>query len=204
MSFAMTPAEREAFLKDVHVAIIAIADEGRGPLAVPIWYSYEPTGEIQIVTDRDSRKGELIARHRRFSLCVQTETSPYRYVSVEGPVTAIEPVDVEKHLRPVARRYLGEQDGGSVRRVDRRPVVPDRHRGDTHAAGALAQRRLRQAPLTVGRGSARWTSCWAVSISTPVGARLRTFPVNLGVSQQLRLVRCAGPHFQQRHRWEEQ
>ena len=111
MSFAMTPAEREAFLKDVHVAIIGIADEGRGPLAVPIWYSYEPTGEIQIVTERDSRKGGLIARHRRFSLCVQTETAPYKYVSVEGPVTATEPVDVEKHLRPIARRYLGEKGG---------------------------------------------------------------------------------------------
>jgi len=111
MSFAMTAAEREAFLRDVHVAIIAIADEGRAPLAVPIWYSYEATGEVQIITDRDSRKGQLIARHRRFSLCVQTETAPYRYVSVEGPVTSTEPVDVEKHLRPLARRYLGQQGG---------------------------------------------------------------------------------------------
>jgi nitroimidazol reductase NimA-like FMN-containing flavoprotein (pyridoxamine 5'-phosphate oxidase superfamily) len=111
MSLAMTTAEREAFLRDVHVAIIAISDEGRGPLAVPIWYSYEATGELQIITDRDSRKGQLIARHRRFSLCVQTETAPYRYVSVEGPVTAMEPVDVETHLRPLARRYLGQQGG---------------------------------------------------------------------------------------------
>jgi PPOX class probable F420-dependent enzyme len=111
MSFAMTSAEREAFLRDVHVAIIAITDEGRAPLTVPIWYSYEATGELQIITDRDSRKGQLIERHRRFSLCVQTETAPYRYVSVEGPVTAIEPVDVETHLRPLARRYLGQQGG---------------------------------------------------------------------------------------------
>ena len=111
MSFAMTSAEREAFLRDVHVAIIGITDEGRGPLTVPIWYSYEATGELQIITDRDSRKGQLIARHRRFSLCVQTETAPYRYVSVEGPVTAMEPVDVETHLRPLARRYLGVKGG---------------------------------------------------------------------------------------------
>jgi nitroimidazol reductase NimA-like FMN-containing flavoprotein (pyridoxamine 5'-phosphate oxidase superfamily) len=111
MSFAMTSAEREAFLRDVHVAIIAITDEGRGPLTVPIWYSYEGTGELQIITDRDLRKGQLIERHRRFSLCVQTETPPYRYVSVEGPVTAMEPVDVEAHLRPLARRYLGQQGG---------------------------------------------------------------------------------------------
>jgi hypothetical protein len=110
MSFAMTTAEREAFLGDVHVGIIAIAGGARGPLAVPIWYSYE-NGEIQVITDGDSQKGKLIARHRRFSLCAQTETAPYRYVSVEGPVTSIEPVDVERHLRPMARRYLGVAGG---------------------------------------------------------------------------------------------
>jgi len=111
MPFAMTAVEREAFLRDVHVGIIAIADEGRAPLAVPIWYSYEPGGEVQVITERDSRKGKLLARARRFRLCVQTETAPYRYVSVEGPVTSTGPVDVERHLRPMARRYLGEKGG---------------------------------------------------------------------------------------------
>jgi nitroimidazol reductase NimA-like FMN-containing flavoprotein (pyridoxamine 5'-phosphate oxidase superfamily) len=47
MSLAMTPEEREAFRADVHVGIISIADEGRGPLTVPIWYAYEPGGELR-------------------------------------------------------------------------------------------------------------------------------------------------------------
>jgi nitroimidazol reductase NimA-like FMN-containing flavoprotein (pyridoxamine 5'-phosphate oxidase superfamily) len=125
-SLAMSPAEREAFLRDLHVAIISIAENGRGPLTVPIWYSCEPTGEVQVITERTSRKGTLLERHRRFSLCVQTEAPPYKYVSVEGPVTAIEPVDVERHLRPLARRYLGieggdryvEATGGQATRAD--------------------------------------------------------------------------------------
>jgi nitroimidazol reductase NimA-like FMN-containing flavoprotein (pyridoxamine 5'-phosphate oxidase superfamily) len=37
MSLAMTRQERETFLADVHVGVISMADEGRGPLAVPIW-----------------------------------------------------------------------------------------------------------------------------------------------------------------------
>jgi len=111
MSLAMTKAEREAFLAEVHVAIISIGETGRGPLAVPIWYSYEPGGEVQIVTDRESRKGTLIEQARRFSLCVQVESPPYRYVSVEGPVTSIGPADVEQHVRPLARRYLGQKAG---------------------------------------------------------------------------------------------
>jgi nitroimidazol reductase NimA-like FMN-containing flavoprotein (pyridoxamine 5'-phosphate oxidase superfamily) len=111
MSLAMSRREREAFLAGVHVGIISIAEEGRGPLTVPIWYEYEPGGELRIVTERSSRKGALLERRRRFSLCAQTETPPYKYVSVEGPVVAIERADLEKDLRPLARRYLGRELG---------------------------------------------------------------------------------------------
>lgn len=111
MSLAMTRAEREAFLAALHVGIISIAEPGRGPLTVPIWYAYEPGGELWVITDRDSRKGRLLASAGRLSLCAQTETPPYKYVSVEGPIVAIEPADAERHGRPMARRYLGQQLG---------------------------------------------------------------------------------------------
>jgi nitroimidazol reductase NimA-like FMN-containing flavoprotein (pyridoxamine 5'-phosphate oxidase superfamily) len=108
---AMTRQEREAFLADVHVGIISISDEGRGPLTVPIWYAYDARGELRVVTDRASRKGQLLARAGRFSLCVQTETPPYKYVSVEGPIIATEAADLERDLRPLAHRYLGSDMG---------------------------------------------------------------------------------------------
>jgi hypothetical protein len=111
MSLAMTKGEREAFLADVHVGIISISDGARGPLTVPIWYAYAPGGELRIVTDRTSRKARLLERARRFSLCAQTETLPYKYVSVEGPVIAIDVADVERDLRPIAHRYLGPEVG---------------------------------------------------------------------------------------------
>lgn len=107
MSLAMTRTEREAFLADLHVGLIAVADEGRGPLLVPIWYAYEPGGEVRIVTGADSRKLDLLRRAGRFSLCVQTETPPYLYVTVEGPVVGIEPASLERDERPLAHRYLG-------------------------------------------------------------------------------------------------
>jgi PPOX class probable F420-dependent enzyme len=111
MSFAMTKQEREAFLADVHVAVLSVVESGRGPLAVPVWYGYQPGGELRLVTGRDSRKGQLLARAGRMSLCAQTETAPYKYVSVEGPIVAIEPADIERDLRPLARRYLGREGG---------------------------------------------------------------------------------------------
>jgi nitroimidazol reductase NimA-like FMN-containing flavoprotein (pyridoxamine 5'-phosphate oxidase superfamily) len=111
MSLAMTKQERERFLADLHVGVISIPEEGRGPLTVPIWYSYEPGGELQVVTARTSRKTRLLQRAGRFSLCAQTETPPYKYVSVEGPVVAIEPADLERDRRPLARRYFGVERG---------------------------------------------------------------------------------------------
>jgi PPOX class probable F420-dependent enzyme len=107
----MTKQEREAFLATVHVGVISIAEEGRGPLTVPIWYAYAPGKDLQIMTGRESRKGRLLARAGRFSLCVQTETPPYKYVSVEGPIVSTEAADVDRDLRPLARRYLGKEGG---------------------------------------------------------------------------------------------
>jgi nitroimidazol reductase NimA-like FMN-containing flavoprotein (pyridoxamine 5'-phosphate oxidase superfamily) len=127
MSLKMTKSEREEFLAGLHVGVISIPEEGRGPLTVPIWYGYEPGGELWFVTERDSRKAKLFSSGMRLSLCVQTESLPYKYVSVEGPIVSIDPADVERHTRPLAHRYLGrelgdgyiEQTGGS----DARPSV---------------------------------------------------------------------------------
>ena len=59
----------------------------------------------------DSRKMLDIDAAGRFSLCVQTETAPYKYVSVEGPVTAVRPYGIDTDLLAMATRYLGEQGG---------------------------------------------------------------------------------------------
>ena len=111
MSLQMTKSEREAFLADVHVGVLSIAEPGRGPLTAPIWYGYQPGGELWIVTERDSRKGRLLEQVKRFSLCAQTEQAPYKYVSVEGPITSIGLSDLERDRRPLAHRYLGRDLG---------------------------------------------------------------------------------------------
>lgn len=110
MSFTMTKAERETFLAGLHVGVLAVAESGRGPVLTPIWYGYTPGGDIHVVTGAESRKAELIRATGRASLCVQTETAPYRYVTVEGPVTLAAP-DFERDLRQVAIRYLGQEGG---------------------------------------------------------------------------------------------
>jgi hypothetical protein len=113
MLLTMTKEEREAFLDEVHVAIISIPESGRGPLTVPVWYAFVPEGEFHIWTGGNSRKARLLREAGRFSLCVQQETPPYKYVSVEGPVVAIEPIRLERDLRPLLYRYMGVEEGNN-------------------------------------------------------------------------------------------
>ena len=54
--YSMSHADREAFLADTHVALLAVADDSRGPLLVPVWYWYRPGGEVHVVTGGASRK----------------------------------------------------------------------------------------------------------------------------------------------------
>jgi PPOX class probable F420-dependent enzyme len=111
MWVAMRAAEREGFLADVHVGVLsaAVGTAGR-TLAVPVWYSYQPGGLLTVLTGRRSRKAAAVRAAGRFSLCVQDDSPPYRYVSVEGPVVSEEEVGPAERLS-MARRYLGATGG---------------------------------------------------------------------------------------------
>jgi hypothetical protein len=110
MSLAMSRTEREAFLAATHVGIVSVAEEGRGPLSAPVWYSYTPGGELRFATGEASRKARLLERVGRASVCVQTEAPPYLYVTVEGPTT-FGKVDFARDIREMALRYLGPRMG---------------------------------------------------------------------------------------------
>lgn len=105
----MSSSERELFLSALHVGIISIPRATKGPLTVPIWYDYQPGGEVWVITDTDSIKAKLLTKASRISLCAQTETAPYQYVSVEGPFTTRP--STQEELLAMAVRYLGEEQG---------------------------------------------------------------------------------------------
>lgn len=107
MDISMTPDAAAAFLADVHVGILAIEHEGHGPLALPIWYQFED-GDVVITMGGDSMKARLLRAAGRATMTVQTETPPYQYVSVEGPVTVVEE---QRDDQSMATRYLGEKLG---------------------------------------------------------------------------------------------
>ena len=103
----MTIEEREAFLADVHVGILAIDEPGRGPLAMPIWYIYRD-GTVQIGMSGASLKANLLRAAGRATMTVQSEVPPYKYVSVEGPVSV---ESTQRDDLDMATRYLGPELG---------------------------------------------------------------------------------------------
>ena len=128
MSLHMTKAEREAFLADVRIGVFSVADGRSGPLTAPIWYLYEPGGDFEVSMGPNSRKAKLLSKGSRVSLVAQTETAPYKYVSVEGEVTRLGPSDDPDFTLRLASRYLGEAmgkqyaasgNGDSIVRIDR-------------------------------------------------------------------------------------
>jgi len=105
-ALTMTKQEREDFLAEGHVGVLAVnADDA--PVVTPIWYSYEPGGDIVVTTGTATSKAKALRTAGRASLCVQTEAAPYQYVVVEGPVSLSDGVD-SHWRRDLARRYLGE------------------------------------------------------------------------------------------------
>jgi nitroimidazol reductase NimA-like FMN-containing flavoprotein (pyridoxamine 5'-phosphate oxidase superfamily) len=117
---SMSREEREAFLADTHVGVFSVAEEGgRAPLSIPVWYRYERGGSVCFVTPGDSRKVALLRKAGRATLVAQTETLPYKYVTIEGPVTISSELDRKREIDEVAYRYLGREIGDKYLEFER-------------------------------------------------------------------------------------
>ena len=104
----MTKNEREAFLAETRLGVISVAEPGRGPLTVPVWYHYEPGGVVRFATGGGSKKAALMRASGRLTIMVQTESPPYKYASIEGSVRIVGKPDHERDVRAMAIRYLGK------------------------------------------------------------------------------------------------
>jgi PPOX class probable F420-dependent enzyme len=112
MPSSFSESERQKFLADKHIAVLSVAaSNGRPPASVPIWYDYEPGGDIRISTSASRRKARLIREAGTVTLVVQREEQPYQYVVVEGTVVdAVSPAPTGGR-EAIAIRYLGEEAG---------------------------------------------------------------------------------------------
>jgi len=101
----MSEAEREEFLSEANVAILATVGP-KGAHAVPIWYLYED-GAFLMSTGRGSQKHRDIERNPNVTLVVDRRTLPYYAVMARGRVEVGPGLDVATRRR-IAGRYLTE------------------------------------------------------------------------------------------------
>ena len=99
----MSEAEREEFLKQANVAILATVGPA-GAHAVPIWYLYE-NGAFLMSTGRGSQKHRDLERNPNVTLVVDRRTLPYYAVMARGRVEVGPGLDVATRRR-IAARYL--------------------------------------------------------------------------------------------------
>lgn len=109
----LTENEREDFLAASHIAVLSVASvNDRPPLTIPVWYGYQPGGNLTFFTGsqgRKARKTGLIRKAGVVSLCTQREEPPYKYVTVEGTVVQIDRPPSAEQLLPIVRRYMPEE-----------------------------------------------------------------------------------------------
>ena len=106
----MSPDEAQAFLRDpVRPGILAtVRADGRSH-AAPIWFDVDDDGSILFNTGDDTVKGRNLRRSGRASLCVQDDQPPFSFITVEGPVTLIDDLDlVRTWAGRIGGRYMGD------------------------------------------------------------------------------------------------
>jgi nitroimidazol reductase NimA-like FMN-containing flavoprotein (pyridoxamine 5'-phosphate oxidase superfamily) len=111
MPRTLTAAESADFLAQPRVGVLSVADvDGdRPPLTVPVWYAYQPGGELTFFTGtqgRTARKTRLLERAGKFSFCVQQGEYPYKYVTVECTITKADRAPAMEQVLEVTSRFL--------------------------------------------------------------------------------------------------
>ncbi len=102
----MTAEERDAFLAELNVAVLATVDRSGRAHGAPIWYVYDE-GVFVMSTGRGSQKHRNIEANPEVTLVVDRRTLPYYAVMARGPVEIGPPLSHDDRLR-IVRRYLDE------------------------------------------------------------------------------------------------
>ncbi len=123
MAHDMSDEERRAFLSaGTRTAKIATTRKNGAPHVVPIWFVLDGDDAI-FTTGIGTVKGKSIQRDPRVALCVDDDTPPFSFVSIEGTVTISRDLDeLLKWATRLGARYMGAD---RAEEFGRRNAVPD-------------------------------------------------------------------------------
>ena len=123
MAIDMSDDDRRAFLSaGTRTAKLAVTRANGAPHVVPIWFVLDGD-DLVFTTGVDTIKGKAIRRDPRVALCVDDDTPPFSFVTIEG--TASVSRDLDEMLVWATRlgaRYMG---AAVAEQFGRRNAVPD-------------------------------------------------------------------------------
>ena len=113
--------EIQQYLNERHIANLVTLNADGSPHAAPVWYRSEDSG-LTIIADSSAVKTRNIRRDPRVAVSIANDTSPAKYVLVEGTATVLAE-DVGTIRTDMYRRYQGNERG---ERTARETFAPGR------------------------------------------------------------------------------
>jgi len=105
----MSVAERDAFLREARIGVLATLDANGGPLAIPIWYEWDGARARMFSSVRSPKLARL-RRDGRVCLTVAEPVGvPEAWVAIEGVATIEEGTGFALAQRLAPRYYPVEQ-----------------------------------------------------------------------------------------------
>ena len=102
-------------------AKLGIVRADGSPLVAPVWIERDGD-EIVFMTSADTIKGKSILRDGRVSLCLDNETPPFDFVTINGTTTtSTDPDELLHWSTRIAGRYMGAD---LAEQYGRRNAVP--------------------------------------------------------------------------------
>jgi PPOX class probable F420-dependent enzyme len=123
MARDMSAEERRTFLMTgTRTAKLAVSRLNGAPHVVPIWFVLDGD-DVVFTTGESTVKGKSILRDGRVALCVDDDTPPFSFVSIEGTATVSRDFDdLRKWATKLGGRYMGADQ---AEQFGRRNAVPE-------------------------------------------------------------------------------
>ncbi len=110
----MSPAQRDAFLRETRIATLVTLQAGGAPTAVPVWFEWDGK-TIQVFTSRRSAKIARIRSDARVCLAVAEPVGvPEAWVTVEGTASIEDEGGMELARRLAARYYTPDRAAAAL------------------------------------------------------------------------------------------
>jgi PPOX class probable F420-dependent enzyme len=108
----MSPEETQQFIRSTPArpgVLATVRADGRAHVA-PVWLDLDEDGSLVFMTGAETVKGRNLRRTGRAAMSIDDDRPPYSFVSIEGPVTIDDDLDLLRAWATrLGGRYMGQE-----------------------------------------------------------------------------------------------